>query len=177
MTHMTNEVVAKCKICQKANYDRHLQEQILGETPIPSYTGVLLHIDIYSTDKKIFLTCVDKLWKFSIVQPIASRTIVYVQTAISQLINFYRRTKTIYCDNEPSIKSETIKTLLRNQFNIQIVNAAPHHSTSNGQEERYHSTLAKIARYLKIERGIKDTVELILLATIEYKKTIDSVTN
>jgi len=43
--------------------------------------------------------------------------------------------------------------------------------------ERFHSTLAEIARCLKIERGIKDTVELILLATIEYNKTIHSVTN
>jgi len=175
MTHMANEVVVNCKTCQKAKYDRHPQKQILGETPSPSYTGELLHIDIFSTDKKYFLTCVDKLSKFSIVQPIASRTIADVQTAILQLINFYRRTKTIYCDNEPSIKSETIKTLLSNQFDIQIVNAPPHHSTSNGQVERFHSTLAEIARCLKIERGIKDTVELILLATIEYNKTIHSV--
>jgi len=68
-------------------------------------------------------------------------------------------------------------TLLSNQFNIQIVNAPPHHSTSNGQVERFHSTLAEIARCLKIERGIKDTVELILLATIEYNKSIYSVIN
>jgi len=43
--------------------------------------------------------------------------------------------------------------------------------------ERFHSTLAEIARCLKIERGIKDTVELILLVTIEYNKTIHSITN
>jgi len=60
ITFMTNEVVANCENCLKAKYDRHPQKQILGETPIPSYTGELLHIDIFSTDKKYFLTCVDK---------------------------------------------------------------------------------------------------------------------
>jgi len=135
MTHMANEVVANCNTCQKEKYDRHPQKQILGETPIPSYTGELLHIDMFLQIKNTFAN-------------------------IFQLINFYRRTKTIYCDNKPSIKSETIKSLLSNQFNIEIVNAPPHHSTSNGQVERFHSTLAEIARCLKIERRIKDTVEL-----------------
>jgi len=39
---------------RKAKY-RHPQKQILGETPIASYTGEMLHIDIFSADKKYFL--------------------------------------------------------------------------------------------------------------------------
>lgn len=177
MTKLTNEVVSNCKICKTAKYNRHPQKQILGETPIPSYVGEILHIDIYSTNKKYFLTCIDKFSKFAIVQPIASRTIIDIQSAILQLVNFYRHTKTIYCDNEPSIKSETIKSLLNNQYNIQIVNAPPLHSTSNGQVERFHSTLGDIARCLTAQRKITDTVETILQATIEYNNTIHSVTD
>lgn len=48
MTQLANEVVANCKICQKAKYDRHPQKHILGETPIPSYTGIITHRHIFN---------------------------------------------------------------------------------------------------------------------------------
>lgn len=177
MTHLANEVVANCKICKKAKYNRHPLKQLIGETPVPACVGEILHVDIFSTDKKYFLTCVDKLSKFAIVQPIASRTIVDIEPAILQLMNFYHRTRTIFCDNEPSLNSETIRSLLANNFDVQIANAPPLHSTSNGQVERIHSTLLEIARCLKLEKSINDTLQLILLATIEYNKTIHTVTN
>lgn len=63
--------------------------------------GEILHIDIFSTDKKYFLTCIDKFSKFAIVQPIVSRTIIDIEPPILQLMNFFPNTKTIYCDNDP----------------------------------------------------------------------------
>lgn len=177
MVKMANEVVVNCKTCSKAKYNRHPGKHIIGETTVPSYPGEILHIDIYSTDKKRFLTCVDKFSKFAVVQPITSRTIQDVKDPILQLMNIYPKTKIVFCDNERSLNSETIKTILKNQFNVDIVNAPPLHSTSNGQVERFHSTLSEIARCLKIERKIEDTVDLILQSTIEYNRTIHSVTN
>ena len=80
----------------------------------------------------------------------------------------------IYCDNEKSLNSTTLKTLLNNS-NINIVNSPPLHSTSNGQVERFHSTMGEIARCLKLERQIMDTTELIMQATLEYNRTVHSV--
>jgi len=137
----------------------------------------MLHIDIYSTDKKIFLTCVDKFSKFAVAQPLPSRAIIYVRGPIIQLVNFFPKTKTIYCDNEASFNSETINSLLKNQYSIDIVNAPPLHSSSNGQVERFQRTLTEIARYIKIDKQISDTVELVMRATVEYNKTLHSVTN
>ncbi|OIC87906.1 hypothetical protein A7M48_20565 [Acinetobacter baumannii] len=84
-----------------------------------------------------------------------------------QLMNFYPCVKTMYCDNEPSMNSQSIRSLLLNRFNVTVENAPPLHSTSNGQVERC----------LKLERGLDDTVNLILQAAIEYNKTVHSVTN
>jgi len=136
----------------------------------------MLHIDIYSTDKRFFLTCIDKFSKFAVVQPLLSRAIVDVRSPILQLINFFPNIKTIYCDNEASFNSETITSLLKNQYDIDIVNAPPLHSSSNGQVDRFHSTLTEIARCMKIDQKVDDTVELIMRATVEYNKTIHSVT-
>ncbi|GBP98456.1 Retrovirus-related Pol polyprotein from transposon gypsy [Eumeta japonica] len=177
MTKLANEIVANCRICTRAKYDRHPRVQEMGETPIPSYVGEMLHIDIFSTDKKHFLTCVDKFSKFAVVQPIQSRTIIDLKIPIMQLMNLFPDTKSIYCDNEPSLKSETITSMLRNQFCVEVANAPPLHSTSNGQVERFHSTLTEIARCLKLERNIDSTIELIMLATAKYNRTIHSTIN
>jgi len=76
----------------------------LGETPIPRYTGEMLHIDIFSTERKQFLTCVGKLSKFAVVQPVQSRIIVDIIGL--QLLNLFPKVKTIYCDNEAALNSK-----------------------------------------------------------------------
>jgi len=121
-----------------AKYDRHPKKQEFGETPLPSHTGEMLPIGIFSTDKKFFLTCVDKFCKFAIVQPTSSRFIEDLKPALLQLMNFFPRSKISYCDNDPSLKSHTIVSMLCNNFDVSITNAPLLNSTSNGQVERFH---------------------------------------
>jgi len=97
-------------------------QQTIAETQIPGYTGEIIHIGIFSTDQKHFLTCIDKFSKFAIVQPIDSRAIVDIKTPILQLINLFPKIKTVYCDNERSIThkpyepSEKIGMVYRSQM-------------------------------------------------------------
>ena len=175
MGKMASEVVSNCKICLESKYQRHPSHQNLGVTPTPKRPGERLHIDIFSTDGKYFLTCIDKFSKFVVVQNILSRNISTVAPAILQIVNFFPEVKYIYCDNEGSFNSNTIAELL-NRYGIQLSSCPPFHSSSNGQVERFHSTLIEIARCLKEERSIVSTVELILAAAIEYNKTIHTVT-
>lgn len=121
------------------------------------------------------MTCIDKFSKFAVVQPINSRAIVDIKAPILHLVNFFPGTRTRFCDNEKALNSETIRTILANNFGIQISNVPPLHSTSNGQVEGFHITLAEIARCLKYEKIIDYTIDLIFLCTIAY--TIHSVTN
>ncbi|KAH8265713.1 hypothetical protein KR038_010730 [Drosophila bunnanda] len=102
-------------------------------------------------------------------------TIEDLKSALLLLMNVFPKAKVIYCDNEPSLNSHTILTMLENHFGVSVSNAPPLHSASNGQVERFHSTLVELARCLKIDKGISDTVELILLATARYNKSIHSV--
>lgn len=122
------------------------------------------------------MTCIDKFSKFAIVQSLKSRTIVDVKPQLLQLLNMFPGTKTIYCDNEKSLNSHTIKATLKNHFDIDIANAPPLHSTSNGQVERFHNTLMEISRCLKLDKNLDDIEEIVLLATIQYNKSIHTVT-
>jgi ribonuclease HI len=175
MVRRATEIVSNCKICREAKYVRHPNRQLISPTPIPNGPGERIHVDIFSTDGKHFLTCIDKFSKFAVVQPIKSRSIVDLSSAILQLINLYPNLNAIYCDNEAALNSQSINELV-GRFNVNISNTPPEHSTSNGQVERFHGTLAEIGRCLKEERMLSDTIEILLLATIEYNRTIHSVT-
>lgn len=171
------EIISTCKICKEAKYLRHPLMQKIGRSPIPSYPGEILHVDIYNTDRQYFLTSIDKFSKFAVVHPIPSRAIVDLKVPLINILNLFHNTRTLVCDNEKAFCSETIKTLIRNQFNVELFTIPPAHSVSNGQVERFHSTLSEIARCIKVENEILDTEELIAIATAKYNRSIHSVTN
>lgn len=61
MTKLVNKFVSNCKSCSKAEYERYTLKQEPGVTPTPTYARELLHIDIFSTDMKYFLTYLYRL--------------------------------------------------------------------------------------------------------------------
>jgi len=103
MAKVAKEIAENCRICLTAKYDRHPRKQELGETPIPETSGEFLHIDIFSTDKKFFLTCVDKFSKFAVVQS----SLCYWTTSESILLMRLR------CIAPPMAKRKTLATLLK----------------------------------------------------------------
>jgi len=177
MRNQLKQIIANCKTCREAKYERHPKKHHLAETPIPHYIGEILHVDIYNTDKKFFLTCIDKFSKFAVVKPILSRAIIDIKPALLETLNFFKDTKIIVCDNEKSLNSQTIKALVKSNFGSDIHATPPLHSSSNGQVERFHGTLTEIARCLKAENISTDTVELVLLATLRYNRSIHSTIN
>ena len=85
MRKQLKHIIATCRTCQEGKYSRHPRKQQMAETPIPSFKGEVLHIDIYNTNKLFFLTCLDKFSKFAVVRPIASRAIVDVKPALLEV--------------------------------------------------------------------------------------------
>jgi len=147
-----------------------------GQNPIPSYPGEMLHIDLFSTNSHHFLSCIDKFTKFVSMFPIASRSIADIKTPLLTITNFFPNAKTIICDNEKSFNSQTIKSLMENNFKIKILAVPPAHGTSNGQMEKLHSTIAEISRCYKNQNICNDTNDLILLSVPKYNNTVHSTT-
>jgi len=56
LAKLANQIVQNCK----AKYDRHPKKQDISESPIPSHVGEMPHIDIFSTDKKYYHTCIEE---------------------------------------------------------------------------------------------------------------------
>lgn len=75
----------------------------------PHSIGKMLHVDIFSTNKKYL--------KFAMVQPIPSHTIEDVKLPLIQLVP---QAKQIYCDNKPSLNSETIISTVDSEKTVDI---------------------------------------------------------
>lgn len=100
MRKTLKNTVANCKICHENKYQREPPNPELGKTPIPTRPGEILHIDVFTTDKQHFLTCIDKFSKFAVVYPIASRSTLDIKNALLQMLNKFKNTNIIVSDNE-----------------------------------------------------------------------------
>lgn len=176
MTEILKPIVSNCKICLENKYQRKPPKPEIGATPIPNYAGEILHIDLFYTSKQHFLTCVDKFSKFAIAHPVKSRSTIDIKPSFLQILGIFKKTKLIISDNEKAFESNALQTLLRNQYGIEQFFVPTLHSESNGQVERFHSTLLEISRCVHQQQQIQDPVDLIILATNKYNNSIHSVT-
>lgn len=96
MTDILNPIVYNCKICLENKYQRKPPKQEIGATPIPSYQGEILHIDLFYTSKQYFLTCIDKFSKFAVIIPVQSRSTIDIKPACLQMLNNFKNTKNEY---------------------------------------------------------------------------------
>lgn len=107
--------------------------------------------------------------------PIAYRNLIDAKNALFQVLSRFRETKFVVSDNENASQANSIRDLLKNHFDAEQFFIPPLHSKSNGQVERFHSTLTEIARCARAQHDIVDTVDLIFIATLKYNQTVHSI--
>lgn len=168
------KITKLCKVCRENKYDRHPNKITLQETPIPSYPGQIIHIDIFITEKKIILTAIDKFSKFAQTRMLRSRAIEDVKEPLRELILSFGIPETIVMDNEKSFNSTSIVFMLENEYKIKVFKIPPYSSSVNGQIERFHSTIAELMRCLKAENSHRTFAELLQRAVYEYNNSIHS---
>ena len=120
------------------------------------------------------MTCIDSYSKFLYIKNIEDKT--KLDEKVLEILQAFPEAKHITVDNEPGFSTPQFKTLMQ-RLGIIIYYCDPHHSSTNGQVERVHSTLIEIARCLKQEFSLISDLESIFRAAHQYNKTIHSVTN
>jgi len=169
-------IVQSCQTCKESKYDRHPPKGEIQPTPIPKYPGEIVHVDIYITEKNSVLTGIDKFSKYAQVKILQSRAAEDIKNPLREMLIAFGMPKWIIMDNERSLSSAAIKFMLEDQLKISVHTTAPYASTSNGQVERFHSTLSEILRCLKKDNGSMVFEDLLFQAVQEYNKSIHSVT-
>lgn len=167
-------IVKLCAICKKNKYDRHPNEPKISTTPIPSYPGQVVHIDIFSTDRKLVLTAVDKFSKYAQVRILKGKSTEDVRKPLREILFFFGVPKVVVIDNERSLNSASILFMMKDELNIEVFTTPPYRSEANGQVERFHSTLAEILRCIKAEGVCRDFDELLEKGVNEYNHSVHS---
>lgn len=176
MSKKIRVIVKRCTVCQGNKYDRHPNKPNLNPTPIPNYPGHTLHLDIYSTESKLILTAIDKLSKLAFCKPIKSKAVEDIRQPLRDILFFFSVPETVVIDNERSLNSSSITSMMEDELKIKIFRTPPYRSEVNGQVERFHSTLSEIMRCLKTS-GIHRTFEELLERSVnEYNHSIHSTT-
>ena len=170
------QLIKQCTVCKENKYDRHPNNQVLIPTPIPSYPGHTVHIDIYSTEGHLVLTLIDKFTKLARAAIINSRSIEDIRRPLRDLLFFFAIPQFVVIDNEKSLNSASIKSMMENELKITIYTVPPYKSEVNGQIERFHSTLTEIMRCLKTDGVARNFEELLERSVNEYNFTIHSTT-
>lgn len=176
MSSKIKNIVKACKICKENKYERHPNHMKINSTPMPTFPGHTIHIDIFSTDKYKVLTAIDKFTKFAVAKVLNGKSIENIRKPLREIIFYFGVPKSVIFDNEKSFNSQTIRFMLENELNIQVFTAPPYKSEVNGQIERFHSTLAEIMRCLRGEHPRTPFDELLETAVNEYNHSVHSTT-
>ena len=174
MISKIKRILKLCSTCKKNKYDRHPNQPKLNATPIPNYPGQVIHIDIFSTDKKLVLTAIDKFSKYAQTKILQGKSIEDIRRPLRDILFFYGVPKTVVMDNEKSLNSATILFMMKDELGIEVFTTPPYKSEANGQIERFHSTLAEILRCLKDEGICRNFEELLERSVNEYNHSIHS---
>lgn len=177
--HMLNKVknlVKQCRICNEQKYDRHPPNPVISATPIPQYPGQIVHLDIYIAEKRLILTAIDKFSKYAQTRILLSRAVEHVKEPLRQLLMTFGTPEMLVIDNEKAFNSASIMFMLEDQLKIKVYRTPPYMSNTNGQVERFHSTLSEILRCLKKENISERFEELLDNAVYRYNLTIHSTT-
>lgn len=176
MNRQTKDFIKTCETCKIEKYDRHPQPILPVKTPMPQYPGEIVHMDIFVFNQTtLFLSSIDKFSKFMKVKSIKSRSIAHIQGPLLDLLYDWDIPAMLVMDNEKSFTSEVIEQQIKN-LGVKIFKTPVHHSETNGQIERAHSTIREIIRCSRNTSPNLPLNDLIQLAVHKYNNTIHSVT-
>lgn len=173
ITPSLRKYIASCDVCNASKYDRHPLKIELQETPIPNHPFEILHIDIYQIESQFFLSSLDKFSKHGRMIPIKSRHTTHLRQAFYDTITSYIIPSTVVVDNEKSFLSAEIRGMMM-ELNIRIYNTPCSQSETNGQVERFHSTITEMYRIQKSLTPDLSCRTIMCIIVEKYNNTIHS---
>lgn len=160
-----------CEICKKQKFETHPKKQVMNASPIPTFVGEYLQIDIFHAEKRIYYSTIDRFSKFIFFR--FSENKLNAHEVVEEILQFFPLCKFCMTDNEAIFTSFPMKTLFKRKNIIQSF-CPIRHSTTNAQVERGHRTLIEIVRCLAEQKSL--TFEEVMFDTVnEYNNTIHSV--
>lgn len=125
MTKKIRSKINLCQTCKVNKYDRHPNKTDLQETPIPTFPGHTIHIDIYITNKHHILTAIDKFSKYALAKLINSRSMEDIRKPLRDMLFYFGVPKSVIMDNEKSFNSASILFMMKDELKIDVFSTPP----------------------------------------------------
>lgn len=126
-----------------------------------------MHIDIFTTEKKLVLTTIDKLSKYAMVRVIPLRAVEHIRGPLTVLMISFGIQKLVVIDNEKLLNSASISFLLKDQLGIDVFTISPYSRAVNGQ-----TIPSKIMRCLKPDNTHVTVDDLLYKALKKHNSSI-----
>lgn len=169
------EYISKCQTCITMKTDRHPPNPKFQHTYTPSSPFELLNIDTLSINNQKIITIIDVFSKYAHAYPVDAITGVNVQRCLLKFIESHGYPYKILVDSGVEFNNIMIKDFCNlHKISLQFTSIQGH--TTNGNIERFHSTLLDLVRCIKTEQPNAPIDYLISLAVIAYNHTIHTTT-
>lgn len=175
MKEKITRILNNCQICSFNKYERQNTNVKFALTETPKKPLDILHIDIYSVHKQVFLTIIDKFSKFAAVYMIPARNSLNLVTSLTHFFSQHGVPKKIISDNGQEFISSVFQDFLK-LHNIENHLTSAKNSTGNAPVERFHSTLTELIRVLHSQNKNKPIEDIVNEAVLAYNNSIHSVT-
>lgn len=176
MASTIRKQISSCEFCKLYKYERHANKPILQPTPIPRYPCEILHIDIFTLDKRIYLSCINKFTNFAKLFPLESKSSIHLRENLVEVLHYFTVPRLLVSDKDRGRLCPTVLNYLRT-LGVELNYTPTQKSEINVQIERFNSTFLEIYRCFKCEHpGFKNN-ELVAIAVDRYNNCVHSVIN
>lgn len=103
--------IRNCEICKKQKHDTHPQKHTMRPTPLPTYVGDYLQIDIFHVGKRIFYSTIDRFSKFVHLRETPNK--LNAENIIEEILQIFPKFKHCMTDNEAIFTSFSVKALFQ----------------------------------------------------------------
>lgn len=177
MVGTIQKYINNCEECQTTKYDRKPLKPFYNKTPTATKPFEIIHVDTISIEKTKFLTIIDSFSKFVQVYPLQSAQAIDVTEKLLDSFSHHGLPSLIIADNGTEFKNSTVQELLA-FHKVKLHFNSSQHPESNGQVERFHSTLIEHIRLFNTREEFKMEPIYIKVkyAVLAYNHSIHSVT-
>lgn len=170
MTKTIRRILDKCEICNKIKYVRkpHQLPYILTDSPGEPLDTVSL--DIFHYQKNKFLTAIDLCSRLAFVYRVKTKSATEVIEGVLTLFSLLGIPKTIQLDNGREFKNGAfVRAMKEMGCDLHFVTVG--HHKSQGNIERFHSTLIEHIQLIQEERNLA-IGEAAVRAALAYNHSI-----
>ncbi|KAL1132060.1 hypothetical protein AAG570_010018 [Ranatra chinensis] len=154
MPRTVAKVIAQCKACAVAKYERRPEQAPQMLTPTPEKPLDVVEVDVMFWAGQKVLTVIDRLTQFAFGHILTDKTAGRVRDGLLTYLGTVWTPGMVVVDKGREFDNTWVRALLE-EHNIKVHFTTPGHPRSHGTIERLQSTLADQLRLLRQDKGVE----------------------